>query len=182
MSSFVNSTIDRGAEENQIFRENNMEKFRANLENSSAQKEKIFCEDSMEKFHENNIEIFRKAFGNSHYFVKAGRQGLVSKNEEYAGSNCQPDLDRLYNSSSTVAKKSHEGHFSKKKIQPNQHGLSDDTQFRENVEIFRRAFGESHYIVRADHDFARVSHLGISSKGSSAQSGKFSECVQKANC
>ena len=84
MSSFVNSTIDRGAEENQIFRENNMEKFRANLENSSAQKEKIFCEDSMEKFHENNIEIFRKAFGNSHYFVKAGRQGLVSKDDESA--------------------------------------------------------------------------------------------------
>ena len=44
----------------------------------TAQKEKIFCADSIEKFREGNVEIFRKAFGDSHYFVKA-----FSKDDEF---------------------------------------------------------------------------------------------------
>ena len=57
LSSLVNSTFDDASE-----------KVRENLPNRPG----IFCEESMEKFRENNIEIFRKAFVDSHYLVKAG--------------------------------------------------------------------------------------------------------------
>ena len=66
LSSLVNSTFDDASE-----------KVRENLPNRPG----IFCEESMEKFRENNIEIFRKAFVDSHYLVKAGREGLFNKSE-----------------------------------------------------------------------------------------------------
>ena len=146
------------------------------------------------KFRE-NVEIFRRAFGNNHYFVKAGRRAFGESHY-------------LITNSINEAKRGHEGFSSTdenhNKIMTSNHpsqvdgaglvrdggavfakesqkGLPSIDVFKENVEIFRRAFGESHYIVRAGHDFARVSHLGISSKGSSTQSGKFSEYVQKVD-
>ena len=91
-----------------------------NLSDRPGPKEKagIFRESNGRKFLENNVEIFRKAFGDSHYFVKAGREGCFSK----AG---------------------HEGCFSKAERQPtraeNEQFLLGDS--RPNKEEFREING-----------------------------------------
>ena len=61
-----------------------------------------------EKFRE-NVEIFRKAFGDSHYFVKAGREGLFSKGDEFA-------KDEFQVSSSSIGGNSHQSNLSKEKF------------------------------------------------------------------
>ena len=89
--------------------------------------------DSMKEFRENNIEIFRKAFGDSHYFVKAGREGLVTKDDEYAkevdgkifgGGRAKKDCD--------FARVNRKGFFS-----------NDDQKFQSQPEISRKAFEEA---------------------------------------
>ena len=100
----------------------------------SKNSKKISCEDSMEKFRVSNIEIFRRAFGDSHYFVKAGREeGLISQDDgSIAGAQKDCDFARA----------------SRRGISSN----DDDLNSQWN-----------------------------SSKGNSAQSGKFSEYVQKVH-
>ena len=43
-------------------------------------------------YRENIMEIFRKAFGDSHYFVKAGREGLFSKNDHQKLDQTLPEI------------------------------------------------------------------------------------------
>jgi hypothetical protein len=248
---------------------------------------------------ENNVEIFRKAFGDGHYFVKAGREGLFSKNDVHQkvdpadahrsnpsvhaensfkeakrsrdhsendfvkagqeglfsnhnrsnlsnydqgkireidagnknalGSNNvnahrsnlskfdqkiahdQPEIFREVNSY-IEAKRGREGFIGTEERQPNRNGGPKENfgngrfvrvsrkgfsnkfrqsneensmeKFRQNnVEIFRKAFGDSHYLTKAEHSrfdsySSRVSRKGISTY---AQSVKFSENVQKGD-
>ena len=190
-----------------------------------------------------NVEIFRKAFGDNHYLnqvrenvdifqkargkgkqidqisrpavdlisgaffeeAKRGRQGFVSK-EKFADQNnnvgstnssINVDAHRSKWSKFDQQIEAKRGFNSKDERQPirrgtNQSKLPDDAQFRKNVEICRRAFSESHYVVRAgreglsskdDDEVGASSSIGGGAHraSSSAQRGKFSECVQKNN-
>ena len=74
----------------------------------------------------NNVEILRKAFGDDHYLVskevKRGREDFFSQEESQPNRRGEKVADRGSNASDF---------------------------FENNVEIFRRAFGDSHYLVKA---------------------------------
>ena len=120
--------------------------------------------------------------------AKRGWQGFDSK-EKFADQN--------NNLSNYDQEKSCENDAGNKNALPirsgtNRSKLPNDAQVRENMEIFRRAFGESHYFVRAgleglsskndDQEGAGPSFGGGANRASSsAQRGKISECVHEKN-